>query len=178
MGLFFNVGIVKNCDSKKAECYLREWVGTNTTDIITKECKIEEQNESVLIELNGYGVDGEEFFKYVSKKNNDAVMYLYIHDGDFWGYFLYDKGEEIDFFNPIPDYFGEDIEDIEKYKGNVDIIVKYFNVNKEDVEKFLVIWPEEDEYDEDCDDEECQYYFDEWGFVDFMKALGYEYRDE
>ena len=179
MGLFLNVGIVKNCDNKKAENYLKEWADTNDTDIIPKECKVEMQNEDVLIELNEYGADGEEFFKYVSEKNNDAAMYLYIYDGDFWGYFLYDKGKEIDIFNPIPDYFEENIEDVEKYAGNAEIIAKYFNANKDEIKKFLVIWPEdEDEYEEDCDDEEAKYYFDEWGLVDFMKSLGYEYHEE
>ena len=36
---------------------------------------------------------------------------------------------------------------------------------------------DEDEYEEDCDDEEAKYYFDEWGLVDFMKSLGYEYHE-
>lgn len=177
MGLFLNLGIVKNCDSKKAECYLKEWADSKNTDIIPEECKIDSQNDGVVIELNEYGADGEEFFKYVSEKNNGTAMYLYIYDGDFWGYFLYDKGEEIDVFTPVPDYFEEDIEDIEKYKGDADIITKHFNVNKDEIKKFLVRWPEEDEYEEDCEDEESEYYFDEWGLVDFMKALGYEYHE-
>lgn len=75
----------------------------------------------------------------------------------------------------MPDYFEEmDEEEKVKYSGDVNLVTQYFNVDKSQIEKFLVIWPEEDdEYEED--DEISEYYFDEWAVTSFMKALGYEY---
>ena len=80
------------------------------------------------------------------KKISSYVMLLYIYDEDFWGYFLYDKGKEIDRFSPEPEYFGGDGNSV-KYKGSAEKIAKYFGISKESIEKYLINWTDE-HYDE------------------------------
>ena len=47
--------------------------------------------------------------KRLSRSLGVPVISLHIHDGDLWMYVLYRGGEEIDQFNPIPDYWSEDL---------------------------------------------------------------------
>ena len=179
MGTFLDMGIIQECSKYKAENFLNEWIqNNNIKDIKIGEYSIKEQGEGVLVTFNDYAVESEQFFEYVSKNNDCCSMYLYIYDGDFWGYNLFLKGKEIDCFMPIPDYF-EEVSEEERLKcsGNPEKVAECFKVDKKELEKFIIIWPE-DEDNEYEEDEKSEWYFDEWAVTDFIKALGYKYEDE
>ena len=102
-------------------------------------------------------------------------MSLYIYDGDYWGYNLFDNGQEIDKFNPLPDYFDDiDESEIEAYKGNSDIVAQYFNINKDSIENYLIFWTDE-LMDEGKAYENDEFGYEDWQLVDFMEKLGYKY---
>ena len=136
-------------------------------------CIIDEQNGNVsILYPNGY-VEWDESSAFISKELNATAFSFHIHDGDFWMYVLYNNGQVVDQFNPVPDYWDDSIsnEEIENWKGNADIIVQYTkSINKSDIDKYLIRW---DLGNEDLEkayptDEFNQ---EEWQLTDFMNKL-------
>lgn len=140
-------------------------------------CIIDEENGNVSVFYpNGYS-EWDDSSAYLSKELNATVFSFHIHDGDFWMYVLYNNGQIIDQFNPIPDYWDETIsdEEMESWKGNANILAQYLkNVTPSDIDKYLVRW--------DLDEEETEkaystdeYGQEEWQLIDFMNKLSLPY---
>src|SRR4051812_32565444 len=55
---------------------------------------------------DGY-LEWDDSSAFISSELNVAVFSLHIHDGDLWMYTLYNNGQIVDQFNPIPDYWNE-----------------------------------------------------------------------
>ncbi len=105
-----------------------------------------DQNCCVLQELAGntsilypYGyVEWDESSAFISKELNTTVFSFHIHDGDFWMYTLYVIGGVVDKFNPIPDYWDEEIseEEFESWKGNANLIAELIpGLNQKSIKK-------------------------------------------
>ena len=114
----------------------------------------------------------------ISKELDTTVFALHIHDGDMWIYTLYKSGEQIDQFNPIPNYWEEvSPEERERWKGNADLIVQnWTGVTKEEIERYLVI------HDTPGFDSKTKAYpsdefepEDAWQVCDFLQKLGTPY---
>ena len=191
MGLFLQVAIIPECKEDKArmfvktvaEKYQRILSESNVTDIkydivnlCPDECVYKESANGVSVLINNRCIGYGDLAGSISEECGKAVLVLYIYDGDYWAYELYDNGEEIDQFDPIPDYFGEVSEEaIQKFKGNADIIAKYFSIDRADIEKYLIFWS--DTSDEKAyEDDEFEY--SDWQMADFMRKLGYPYEFE
>lgn len=184
MGVFLQTAIIPDC--KEAEA--REAVERvaqklscekyEITDLIPEECQFKVQGKGISILFNEDCVGYEFLAEAISKEAGKAVLLLYIYDDDFWGYFLYENGSQIDQFNPMPDCLEEvSEEERQEMKGNAKAISEYFHVEEALIEKYLVYWTEEmlegeetKAYEEDefvqCD---C------WQLADFMRKLGYPY---
>jgi hypothetical protein len=140
-------------------------------------CVIDERNGNVsILYPDGY-IEWDDSSKFISKELNAPVFSFHIHDGDLWMYILYFNGEIIDQFNPIPDYWEEEIskEEIESWKGNASTISKYIpSLKTSEVEKYLIRWDLESEEQEKAypDDEFTN---EDWQLVDFMKKVGISY---
>lgn len=194
MGLFLQTAIIPDCIESAvrdavatvAEQYAHplEGGGYNEADtyhiidLIPKDCKYQSAKGGVSILFNEDCIGYEGLASSISEELGKAVLLLYIYDGDFWGYFLYDKGLEIDRFVPMPDYFDETTpDDMAQMRGNAGIIAKYFHVDKASIEKYIVFWTNamRRSYSEKAyaDDEfgQCE----DWQMVDFMRKLGYPY---
>ena len=193
MGLFLQTAIIPDCRETDvrnavaavAERYSQELEGPHVgeskydiIDLIPKECKYQSTQSGISILFNEDCIGYDSLAGALSEELSKAVLLLYIYDGDYWGYFLYDKGLEIDQFVPMPDYFEEATEEkLQQVKGNADMIAKYFHVDKASIEKYIVFWTnsmmknysvkayEDDEFGQ-CED---------WQMVDFMRKLGYPY---
>ena len=92
-------------------------------------------------------------------------------------YVLFVNGKTVDQFNPIPDYWDENIseEEIQSWKGNATTVTKYVSsVKPADIERYLVRWDlEADESSKAyADDEFVQ---EDWQLLDFMKKLSLPY---
>lgn len=178
MGLFLETAIANCSDLTLLKQKLAEVSNERPKlELKPEECRFAERGEKgIHFLLNENSMCYEKFAEALSEKISSYVMLLYIYDEDFWGYFLYDKGKEIDRFSPEPEYFGEE-ENSGKYKGSAVEIAKYFGINKETIEKYLINWTDE-LYDEGNikayeNDEYC--YTDCWQMVDFMDKLGFPY---
>jgi len=144
------------------------------SELIPDECQYVESARGVSILINDGCIGHDSLAKAVSKETGKAFLLLYIYDGDYWGYWLYENGNAIDEFNPIPDYFEKASEKkIQKVKGNAEIIARYFDVEKASIEKYLVRWPEEMIGKKAYEDDEFEY--GDWQMADFMRKLGYPY---
>lgn len=93
-------------------------------------------------------------------------------------YELYKNGDRVDGFNPIPDYWIEEISDEEResYKGNAETVSKYIpSVKPEDIERYLVTWDLEADEDPKAYPSDEYPQGDEWQMLDFMNKLHLPY---
>lgn len=88
------------------------------------------------------------------------VMLLYIYHDDFWGYYLFHKGMELDRFVSWPDYFHPGYPP--NKPGNAQIVSQYFGVAPDSLENYLTPWDKHDMGD-------C------WQMTEFMGTLGFDY---
>ena len=117
----------------------------------------------------------EQSSKFISKELKAPVFTFHIHDSDLWLYLFFVNGKLVDKFNPIPDYWDDELEDeeIKSWQGNAETISKYLNIEKSKIEKYLVTW--------DLDEDEIkayptdQYVNEDLQLLDFMKKLKLPY---
>jgi hypothetical protein len=114
---------------------------------------------------------------FISKDLNTSVFSFHIHDGDLWMYVFFVNGEVVDQFNPIPDYWEDNIsaEEIDQWKGNALTISRVTgSVKPEEIEKYLVRWDLEAEGSKKAysNDEFGQ---EDWQLLDFMRKLRLPY---
>jgi hypothetical protein len=140
-------------------------------------CIIEEANGNTTIFYPAGYIEWDDSSEFISRELNAAVFSLHIHDGDLWMYLLYNNGKVVDQFNPIPDYWDENIteEEIESWRGNASVVTKYVcYIKPKDIENYLVRW--------NLDEEESakayptdEFTKEEWQLVDFMTKLKLPY---
>lgn len=184
MGLSISLSGIINKSEKEVAIALRNYLESKSGGLELADIDNDNKNFSVIEEANGnttifysaYFFKWDECASYLSEALNTPVFVLQIYDGDFWAYTLFYDGEVKDQFMPIPDYFDENVsdEEINSWKGNVQILIKYVPyLIKEDVEKYLIRWDLEQEEIKAYDDDEftnC-----EWQLTDFMKKLRLSY---
>lgn len=187
MGLFLQTAIIPDCSETEAretlEKIARGLSGETDTivDLIPNECQYKTFVGGVTILFNEDCIGYEGLAEAISKESGKTVLVLYIYDGDYWGYHLFDNGTELDRFEPMPDYFEEVSEEKkQKVTGNAKLISDYFHVEESSIKNYLVFWTEEmmEDYEKKAyeDDEFGQ--CDCWQMTDFMKRLGYPYEWE
>jgi hypothetical protein len=113
-----------------------------------------------------------------------------VYDGDYWTHVLFDRGEEVDRFASVPDYFAEDEAEADQlkreYAGNPAAVAAAVGVDVAQVAPYLTVVPEDDE-ELDAEEESMAagrgraFPDDEhdldgtWVFVDFWRRLGIPY---
>lgn len=174
MGLFLETAVLPGCTKEKAQSAVRMAAESNDAFCIEySECQFVEQKNGTSILFNDGVVGFDGLAAMLSAIIDGRVLYLYIYDDDFWGYYFYDKGVKQDSFMTEPDYFGEEQEG---NAGNPELIAKSFGVKKEDIDRYLTAWTEE-MYEEEAvayESDECGY-CDCWQMTDFMAKLGFPY---
>jgi hypothetical protein len=124
--------------------------------------------------------DWDDAAKYLSKQLRRPVFSFHIHDSDFWMYSLFDKGEIVDQFNPLPDYWQE-LKDEERqtWYGNPAVVAqKVPGLAPEQIFNYLIQW--DDEVTESAARKKAYptdqfFYGDDWQLVDFMDKLGFDF---
>ncbi|MBO4998054.1 MAG: hypothetical protein J6D02_08660 [Lachnospira sp.] len=174
MGLFLDLAILPGCTKEQAIKAVKEAADANDKFYIEPaKCQYIEQSNGSVILFNEGIVGYNSLAACLSIAINGKVLYPYIYDDDFWGYYFYDKGQELDSFMAEPDYFGEEQMG---GTGNAELIAKSFGVPRESIEKYLMPWSEE-MYEEEAFayEEDESGYCDCWQMADFMGKLGYPY---
>jgi len=156
MGLFLSMSGIANAELAKVtgalQRYAKEHEGRLEAAPATAEAYeflivSESKPGRVTVAYPGEFMDWDDASAFLSRSLGVPVFSLHIHDDDLWMYVLYDRGTEVDCFNPIPKYWTENISDAEvaKWKGSPARIAKHWpGVKTEAVEKYLVTWDLDD----------------------------------
>lgn len=138
----------------------------------------EGENERVTVLYPATFMAWDDASAHLSRSLKVLVFSFHIHDEDLWMYTLFADGDEVDHFNPIPDYWSEDLPDEQQaaWAGNAEVVAQYWpGLEAKDIENYLVWWDlDEEEPDQAYADDEFTY-LDCWQLVDFMRKLGLEY---
>lgn len=182
MGLFLQNVLLLDCDEKTAKAALKkaeQISDSSMLELVPEECQFQQFPKGVSILLNDHCCGYDALAQLLSETTMKPVMLLYIYDDDFWGYCFYDKGEVLDVFTPLPDYFETASEkDRRESSGNSSIIASYFDIEEDSIKNYLVSWEDmimEDDFearayaDDECGQCDC------WQMVDFMRKLGFPY---
>lgn len=131
---------------------------------------------SVLYPDEFFGWD--EASSFLSVSLGVPVFSLHIHDGDLWMYALFVDGEEVDQFNPIPDYWSGEVSSDERllWAGDAELIADVWRgVDAASIENYLVTWDLEEQDSGKAYDSDKFPFNDCWQLTDFMQKLGLSY---
>jgi hypothetical protein len=120
----------------------------------------------------------DEASNFLSVSLGVPVLSLHIHDGDLWMYILFVDGEEVDHFNPISDYWSEELSPDERslWAGDAEVVAKVWKgVDAPSIEKYLVTWALDDDEPGKAYDSDTYTFNDSWQLTDFMEKLGLSY---
>lgn len=186
MGLFLAMSGVANASRAAVEEALRAYATEKggTLDAVAPSTDL---SEALLIAESGHHVTvlyPSDFVKwddaseYLSKRLDSSVVSLHIHDEDLWMYVLFSKGDPVDQFNPIPDYWQRKMPKSDKqvWAGNAAVVAQHWpGLEAESIREYLHEWDlDEDDSDLAYDDDQFPYN-DCWQMTDFMHRLGLAY---
>lgn len=188
MGLFLSMSGVVGGNEDSVVDALRTFAEDNAGSL--KEAELTTEDDGCLVVSAGIGgvtvLYPAEFFdwdsaaQYLSKRLRKAVFSFHIHDGDLWMYILYENGDVVDQFNPVPDYWQElEAEERRSWQGNASEVARRVpGLGPEQVAKYLVLWC--DEVSEASERKKAYhtdqfYYGDDWQLLDFMGEVGLDY---
>jgi hypothetical protein len=184
MGTFLSMTSVIGKSKDEVIRSLAEYTQSVDGGLEKASLPVDHENCCVITAANGnatllYPNDFLEWDKsseFISGNLNAAVFSFHIHDGDLWMYTFFVKGETVDQFNPVPDYWedlGED--ELRNWDGSAATIHEYTgSVKPEDIEKYLVRWDTEaGESKKAYPDDE--YEQENWQLLDFMRKLNLPY---
>jgi len=176
MGLFLQTAIIPDCKEAEARKAVEKMARSQL--LVPAQCRYKESEAGCAVLFNDDCCGYEELAKKLSAALPHPVMLLYIYDGDFWGYFLYEKKAELDCFNSLPDYFEECSEKERRHcAGDSALIARYFHVEQGDIERYLRFWTADmmEQYEEPAYPEDEFGQCDCWQMADFMAKLGFPY---
>lgn len=189
MGLFLMLTGIADCSVDEAEAALQAFA-TEKSGIfapIDEENRVNEEEEltvshspsgHITIVYPSSIANWDEASQFLSATLHKSVFSLHIHDGDFWMYVFYVDGEQIDQFNPIPDYWGDmSEEELDDWKGSAALLCRFWPDAKEgQIANYFARWDIDDEesyavkaYPED------EFEREDWQMIDFMNKVGLVY---
>ena len=186
MGLFLSLSGIANATMAEVEDALRQYAtseGGGLTECAatenTAECLILSEAEPgrITVVYPDAFLDWDRASARISRALGIPVFSFHIQDDDLWAYVLYFDGDEVDRFNPIPDWSGEiSDEERESWRGSANVVTEYWpGCRIKALENYLVTWNLENE------EPGKAYSDDEFGYndclqlVDFMKCLKLDY---
>lgn len=188
MGQFLSMAGVIGCDEESVIGSLRSYAEDRGG--LLEEAEPAEDHTSRLIVSSGISgvtalfpdsfLDWDDAAQSLSERLGTPVFSFHIHDSDLWMYLLFDSGEFVDQFNPVPDYW-EELEDFERlqWEGDPEVVARCVpGVSMGQVSRYLRIWG--NEIFESAERRKAYptdqfYYGDDWQLVDFMRVLGLDF---
>ena len=188
MGLFLSMSGVINGAEESVVAALRAFAedrqGSLEKDDLTSDddgCLVVSDGiggTSLLYPNDFYDWDGAS--EFLSKRLGRPVFSFHIHDEDLWMYQLFENGEVVDQFNPIPEYWdGLEPDEIKRWAGNAAAVAQRVpGLDAGQISKYLIRWDDElfasaetlKAYPTDAFS-----YGEDWQLVDFMRKLGLDY---
>jgi hypothetical protein len=120
----------------------------------------------------------EDLSRHLSSDLQVPVFWFHIHDGDLWMFVLFDKGEQVTQFNPIPAYWQEVTpEEHRRWSGDAQVVCQHVSgVSADRINRYFVEWTEEvTGGGERAYPEDRFPYGVDWQMTDFMRRVGLQY---
>src|SRR5262245_33918632 len=122
MGGFLAMSGVIGAEKASVERALESFVTLHNGSFRRVARTVEDANTLVLLEDAGrcsvvypWGFfDWDEASRHLSAFLEAPVFSLHIHDGDLWMFVVFDNGNQVAQFNPLPEYWSDDISDEER----------------------------------------------------------------
>lgn len=184
MGEFIHMALTRQHDLSRMRKMISEAAEEDKDNI--EELQVKEENCWCWEHDSGISITfvddipSSKFLSVLSSKIDSPLLFLYIYDGDFWGYTLYDMGKEIDDFSTMPDYFIKSNNNKNKSsEEHAALIEQYFGVSKESVKNYLIAWTDELRRNKEAayPDDTC-FYGNSWQMLDFVEKLGFPCEEE
>jgi len=188
MGEFLSISGVMGCKSSQVEQALAAYASKHGGKFSREVAEEEEdvlglcESEAGVTVIYPFGFfEWEDASAELSRELKKPVFSLHIHDGDLWMFILYVDGEDVAHFNPMPDYWDDNISQTDRdlWKGDALQVARYVpSVKPESIERYFVPWsfedsPESPSYpDDEFEIGDC------WQMLDFMKRLGLVFPSE
>jgi hypothetical protein len=186
MGLFLAMSGVIGAQKDAVESALRSFAEGRKGSLQRSERTTDDEDTLVLLEENancsvlypdGF-IEWDDASRHLSAQLNVPVFSLHIHDDDLWMFILFDKGEPVAQFNPIPEYWSAGISEEERasWAGDAASIASRIpGLTPEAISPYLRHWDLDDENPGKAfADDEFQFH-DCWQMCDFMKRIGLKY---
>lgn len=140
---------------------------------------LEKEGNTSVLYPDGF-CEWDEASSHLSLELGVPVFSFHIHDGDLWMMIAFEKGAEVAWFNPRPDYWDEvSPDERRKWAGDAEAVCRLVpGVRPESIRKYFVTWTEglENTQSTAYDDDEYSFGSD-WQMVDFMRRIGLTYPD-
>lgn len=120
----------------------------------------------------------DEASQHLSAQLNVPVFSFHIHDGDLWTFVLFDKGEQVAQFNPLPEYWDDRISAEERtlWSGDADAVASHVpGLSAAAIKLYFKHWDFEDMNPGRAYPSDRFAYRDCWQLCDFMEKLGLKY---
>ena len=172
MGVFLHVVLFPGGDELKCRVAVQRAAEDKALEVRLDDCRWHLFEKGPAVLLNDSCCGYEALAEKLSGVLSCPVMVLYIYDDDYWGYFLYQDGAELDRFAALPDYF--EAGSPPDRPGNGPLVARLFGAESAALEPYLLPWQEERMGS--CAREGDQAVIgDSWQLADFMGALGFDY---
>lgn len=187
MGLFLSMSGVAGASRREIEEALSAYARTRGGLLEAAEGLFESPNILAIVEGEAdrftilYPWDffaWDDASSFLSRTLGSPVFSLHLHDEDLWMYVLYSGGEEVDRFNPIPDYWSDGMSEEEyvQWSGDASVVARVWaGVEAEEIRSYLVRWDLDDEEPGKAYADDRHRYLDCFQLSDFMRRLGLEY---
>jgi hypothetical protein len=186
MGLFLAMSGVANAGRAAVEEALRAYAAERGGTLepvgpsadLSEALLIADSGNHVTVMYPSDFMKWDEASEHLSKALGTSVVSLHIHDEDLWMYILFAKGEQVDQFNPVPDYWSRKMPKSEKdvWAGNAAVVAQHWpGLAPESIREYLHEWDLETEDSDLAYDDDQFTYNDCWQVTDFMGRLGLVY---
>lgn len=122
--------------------------------------------------------DWDEASAYLSSQLDKPVFSFHIHDEDLWMFDLFAGGESVARFNPVPDYWDDDLSEKEResWAGDAEVIAgRVPGLSAEAIRPYLKRWDFDEEDPGKAFPDDHFDYQDCWQLCDFLKRVGFVY---
>jgi len=123
-------------------------------------------------------LEWDEASRQLSSQLSVPVFSFHIHDEDLWMFVLYDRGEQVAQFNPLPEYWDDGIPDEERASWSGDaatIASRIPGVEIDAISPYLRHWDLDEEAPGKAFPEDQFHFHDCWQMCDFMRKIGLRY---
>lgn len=185
MGMFLAMSSVIGKSEKEVVRSLSKYVAQTAGGLAPESlspdddqcCVIETAEGNTTVYYPNDYLEWDETSEFISMDLDAPVFSFHIHDGDLWMYVFFVNGEIADQFNPLPDYWNENIgqEELAAWQGDAATICTYIpSLKQAGIENYLVRWDLDSDQTVKAypDDEYSQ---EDWQLLDFMKKLKLPY---